>query len=322
MQNGTMPDLKAMLKLQKTILELSSEELSTLITDAGQLELPPGQRNNLVMMLIQGLSESDPQAAVMAAAAFMKSASGPPLNMIGFTMRNAFASWAKKDLTGALTWFDGAVAAGQFESTALSDVNQEQTQMISSVLKTLYTKNPDAARQRLLALPEKERTVVLTSANGFEADATSQRVYSKDSLDGVSKFFSTIEATPEERATLVAGVAETSFQQRTWGNGAEKPNLENTTKLRTWLAQEDAATAETTLGKSIASTSNGYGNYSPADALALVTELHTTQPSDDLLVSFLDQAKPPSNKEALPALAARIADPAARDAALAKLAGP
>jgi hypothetical protein len=62
MQNGTMPDLKAMLKLQKTILELSSEELSTLITDAGQLELPPGQRNNLVMMLIQGLSESDPQA--------------------------------------------------------------------------------------------------------------------------------------------------------------------------------------------------------------------------------------------------------------------
>ena len=347
MQNGTMPDLKAMLKLQKTILELSSEELSTLITDAGQLELPPGQRNNLVMMLIQGLSESDPQAAVMAAAAFMKSASGPPLNMIGFTMRNAFASWAKKDLTGALTWFDGAVAAGQFESTALSDVNQEQTQMISSVLKTLWTKDPDAARERILALPEKERTVVLASANGFEADAASQkefselvrgvlpakeqagalqqlaqRVYSKDSLDGVSKFFSTIEATPEERATLVAGVAETSFQQRTWGNGAEKPNLENTTKLRSWLAQENAANAETTLGKSIASTSNGYGNYSPADALALVTELHSAQPSDDLLVSFLDQAKPESNKEALQALAARISDPAARDAALAKLAEP
>ena len=89
-------------------------------------------------------------------------------------------------------------------------------------------------------LPDKEKTGALQQL--------AQRVYSKDSLDGVSKFFSTIEATPEERATLVAGVAETSFQQRTWGNGAEKPNLENTTKLRTWLAQEDAATAETTLG--------------------------------------------------------------------------
>ena len=179
MQNGTMPDMKAMLKLQKTILELSSDELSALITEAGQLELPPGQRDNLVMMLIQGLGESDPQAAVMAAAAFMKSASGTPLNMIGFTMRNAFASWAKKDLTGALTWFDGAVAAGQFESTALSDVNQEQTQMISSVLKTLWIKDPAAARERILALPEKERTVVLASANGFEADAASQKEFSE-----------------------------------------------------------------------------------------------------------------------------------------------
>ena len=347
MQNGTMPDMKAMLKLQKTILELSSDELSALITDAGQLDLPPGQRDNLVMMLIQGLGESDPKAAVMAAASLLKSGSGKPSNMIGFTMRNAFSSWAKKDLTGALTWFDGAVAAGQFESTALSDVNREQAQMISSVLKPLWEKDPAAARERLLALPEKERTVVLASTDGFEDNAASQkefsdlvrgvlpakeqagalkqlaqRVYSKDSLDGVTKLLSTIEATPEERTALVGGVAESSLQQRMWGNGTEKPNLENTTKLRTWLAQEDAAAAETTLGKSLATSANGFGSYSPADGLALVTELHTAQPSDDLLVSFLDHAQPKSNKEALQALAGKISDPAARDAALAKLAEP
>ena len=347
MQNGTMPDMKAMLKLQKTILELSSEELSALITDAGQLDLPPGQRDGLVMMLIQGLGESDPKAAVIAAAELMKTAAKSAHNMMSFPMRNAFSSWAKKDLPGALAWFDGAVAAGQFESTALSDVNQEQTQMIGGVLKQLWEKDPDSARQRLLALPEKERSAVLTSTDGFEKDEASQkqfsglargvlpekeqvgvlkqlaeRVYGKDSLDGVTRLFSTIEATPEERKTLAAGVAESSIRQRTWGNGAEKPNLENTTKLRTWLAQEDAAAAEATLGKSLASSANGYGNYKPSDALALVTELHTAQPSDELIVSFLGQAKPKANLEAWQALAGKIADPAVRATALEKLANP
>ena len=284
---------------------------------------------------------------MIAAAAFVKSASGTPINMIGFTMRNAFSSWAKKDVTGALTWFDGAVAAGQFESTALSDVNQEQTQMISSVLKPLWEKDPDAARQRLLALPEKERTAVLANANGFEADAASQkefsdlvrgilpdkeqtgvlkrlagRVYGKDSLEGVTKLLSAIEATPEERTTLVAGVAEASFRQRLRGNSGEKPNFENTTKLRTWLATEDAAAGETTLGKSLASSADGFSDYNPNVTLALVTELHAAAPSDELLVSFLDHLEPKFNLEAYQALAGRIWDPAARDAALAKLTGP
>jgi hypothetical protein len=272
---------------------------------------------------------------------------------MSFPMRNAFSSWAKKDLAGALAWFDGAVAAGQFENTALDDVNQEQTQMIGGVLKQLWEKDPDAARQRLLALSEKERSAVLTSTNGFEIDEASQkqfsdltrsllpekeqvgvfkqladRVYNKDSLEGVTKFLSTIEATAEERKTLVAGVAESSIRQRTWGNGGEKPNLENTTKLRTWLATEDAATSEATLGKSIASSASGFGNYKPSDALALVTELHTAQPSDELIVSFLErsslpgQSKPKASLETWQTLAGKITDPGARAAALEKLAKP
>lgn len=347
MRNGSMPDMKAMLKLQKTMLELSPEELSGLIAEAGQMDLPSEQRDGLVMMLVQGLSEKDPKAAVLAAAEFLKTAPKSPQNMMGYPMRNAFSSWAKKDLAGALAWFDGAVAAGQFENTALNDINEQQTQLISGVLKPLWEKDPEAARQRLLAMPEKERSAVLTRADGFEKDATSQkqfsdlahgvlpekeqvaalkqlaeRVYGKDSLEGVTKLFSTIEATTEERKTLAAGVAESSIRQRTWGNSPEKPNLENTTKLRTWLAAEDPASSETTLGKSIAASANGFGDYKPSDALTLVTELHNAQPSDELLISFLGQTKPKSNMEPWQALAGKITDPAARAAALEKLAQP
>lgn len=342
-----MPDMKAMLKLQKTMLDLSLEELSALIKDAGQLDLPAEDRNQLVMMLIQGMIERDPKAAVMAAAEFMKIAPKSPHNMMSHTVRHAFFSWAKTDLPGAMAWFDGAVAEGQFENTALNDVNQELTHMIGGVLSTLWEKDPEAARQRLLALSEKERHAVLTNSHGFEKDESSQkqfselarsilpekeqigalrqlaeRVYGKDSLEGVTKLLTTIEATPEERKALVAGVAHSSIQQRTWGHSPEKPNFENTTKLRNWLAAEDAAAGELTLGKSIASSSNHHGEYKPANALALVTELHTAQPSDDLLVSFLEQTKPKSNLEAYQALAGKIADPAARAAALEKLAKP
>ena len=348
MRSGAMPDMKAMLKLQKTVMDLSAEELSGLIAEAGDLDLPAEQRNGLVMMLIQSLGESDPKAAVMAAAEFKQKAAGSPQNMLAYPMRHAFSSWAKKDLTGALTWFDGAVAAGQFESTSLDDVNQDRSQMLSGVLRELWEKDPAAARQRLLALSEKERGAVLSNTDGFQKDETSQkqfsdlvrgvvpakeqagvlkqlaeRVYGKDSLEGVTKLFSTIEATPEERKALATGVVESSIRQRTWGNGGEKPNLENTTKLRTWLAGEDTVDADTTLGKSLASTTNnGRGHYSPADALALVTELHTAEPSDRLLVSFLEQSKPKSNKEAWQSLAGKISDPAARAAALEKLAKP
>ncbi len=346
MRNG-MPDMKAMLKLQKTILELSPEELSALITDAGQLDLPAAEKDSLVMMLIQGLAESDPKAAVLAAAEFMQTAPKSPHNMMSYPMRNAFSSWAKKDLTAAMAWFDGAVAAGQFENTALSDVNEQQTQMIGSVLKQLVEKDPDSARQRLLALSEKERSAVLANTNGFEKDEASQKrfselargilpekdqvnalkrlaeqVYSKDSLDGVTRYFTAIEATPEERKTLASGVADSSIRQRTWDHSTDKPNMENSTKLRTWLSTEVAADGEAILGKSLASSARAHGNYSPAQALALVTELHTAQPSDELLLSFLDQSKPKSNLEAWQTLAGKIADPAARATALEKLAKP
>jgi hypothetical protein len=347
MRNGTMPDMKAMLKLQKTMLELSPEELSALISEAGRLDLPADQKDGLVMMLIQGLAERDPKAAVMAAAEFAKAAPKAQFNMISFTLKNAFSSWAKKDLAGALTWFDGAVAAGQFENTALSDVNQEQIQMISGVLKPLLDKDPAAARQRLLALTEEERTGVLTGTYEFDKDEASQKKFSdlvravlpaekqtgvlthlaeqvrgKDNLDGVSQFFSTIGATPEERQTLAAGVVESSLRQRLWGSDTEKPNLESTTKLRTWLAREDAVDGEAALGKNLASTASSGSVYKPADALALVTELHAAQPSDALLISFLEEAAPRSNQEAYQALAGKITDPAARAAALAKLAKP
>jgi hypothetical protein len=342
MRNGTMLDAKAMLKLQETIQDLEPEELSGLIADAGKLDLPQEQRDGLVMMLIQGLGEKDPKAGVMAAAEFRKSA---PHSRFSFsdTMGSAFTAWAKKDLAGAMTWFDGAVAVGQFESKALDDVNREQTRMISRVLKQLWDHDPAAARQRLLALPDKERSAVLGSTEGFEKDAASQKqfsslvrailpekeqinvlnglaasVYHKGNLESVTQLFATIEATPEERKIFAAGMAASGLQQQAWENGTEKSNLETATTLRTWLAAEDAAAADATLGKSL-----GFGSFSPNDALALVTELHRAQPSDTLLISFLAQhPKPQSNPEAWQALAGKIIDPAARAAALEKLAAP
>lgn len=348
MRNGAVPDLKAMLKLQKTIVDLPPEELAALIVDVGKLDLPGEERDGLVMMLIQGLAENDPKTAVMAAADFLSTAPKSEINMISFTLRNAFSQWAKKDLNGALAWFDREVAAGRFENTSLTDVNQEQTQMIGGVLKQLWEKDPGAVRQRLLALSEKERNAVLTGTNGFEDNETShkqfsalvrgimpekeqadalhqlaERVYSKHSLEGTTKFFNTIEATPEERKAMVAKVAESSIRQRTWGNsGTEKPDLENTTKLRTWLAGEDATVADTTLGKSLASTANNHGGFSAENAAALVTELHAAQPSDALLVSFLESSRREAKKETLRSLADKISDPAARAAALEKLAHP
>jgi len=223
MRNGTMLDAEAMLKLQETIQELEPEELSGLIADAGKLDLPQDQRDGLVMMLITGLGEKDPKAGVMAAAEFRKSA---PHSRFSFsdTMGSAFTAWAKKDLAGAMTWFDSAAAAGQFESKALDEVNREQTRMISRVLKQLWDHDPAAARQRLLALPDKERSAVLGSTEGFEKDAASQKqfsglvrailpekkqinalnklaatVYRKGNLESVTQLFATIEATPEER---------------------------------------------------------------------------------------------------------------------------
>ncbi|RYD38316.1 MAG: hypothetical protein EOP86_01225, partial [Verrucomicrobiaceae bacterium] len=66
MDKGGVPDMQALFKIQKSILDLPPEDLSALIADAAQLDVPENQKNSLIMMLMQGLAQKDPKAAVLA----------------------------------------------------------------------------------------------------------------------------------------------------------------------------------------------------------------------------------------------------------------
>lgn len=342
MRNGGagMPDMQAMLKVQKTILALSVEDLSGLISDAAKLDVPPAQRNSLLMTLLQGLGQKDAKAAVLAGQSLSSGLSGNDRNM--FTMggiRPAFAMWATKDPLGAQQWYDAQLAAGHFENKGLNDVSMEQTQFESGLLPALAGRDPAAARDRLMAMTEAQRAAVLSQSGDFSADSTSRKTFASlvrgtlspekqaetlanaaaglqrgDYLKNVSQFLTDVAATPSEKAKILPQVAGSSLRDQVWGGGGP-PTVENTAALREWMETQSPGSSGKLMGESLASVA-GSGKFSQADAAALVGQLYDAHPSDDLITAFTEKSGGGGNPALYQTLASKIQDPARRQAAL------
>ncbi|MES2705354.1 MAG: hypothetical protein V4726_02010 [Verrucomicrobiota bacterium] len=345
MQRGGFPDMQAMVKMQKSLLGLPAEDFSQLITDAGRLDLPEDQKNGLLMMLLQGLTQKDPKAAVLAGRELSRNAGGSQMTMLNMGgVRPAFAAWAKQDPAAAVQWYDAEVAAGHFENKGLNDVDQARTQFESAVLPGLAAKDPAAASARLLAMPEAQRMSVLSSSTGFAEDAASHKAFASlvrgtlppekqaDALGSmaasmqngtdfknVSEFLASTAVTPAEKEKILPQVAGSRLRNMAWGF-SEPLTYENAVPVRKWMEEQQPGSSGKAMGESLAAVT-GTGKFDQGKALALVTRLYDEDPSDELITSFLDRSKPQGNPELYRPLAAKIQDPAQRRKILDLLSG-
>lgn len=340
MRNGGFPDMKAMVKIQKAILALSPEDLSGLITDASAMDLPEEQKSGLLMMLIQGLAQRDPKAAVLAGQAIAQGTSGNQRMMLNMSaIRPAFADWAKKDPMAAMGWYDAEVAAGHFENKGLDEVNQDQTQFEGSILPGLAEKDPAAARTRLMSMSEAQRISVLSASQNFASGSGQQKAFAAlvrgtlpaerqaevlanvaasiqngNDMKGVSEFIASVSATPEEKLKILPQVAGSRLRNMAWGFNGDL-TYESAEPLRKWMEQQQPGSSGKGMGESLAAVV-GTGKFDQGTAISLVEKMYDETPSDELITSFVNRSRAQENPHLYRRLAGKIQDPAQRQKTL------
>lgn len=160
--NGGMPtDIKAMLKLQKKMMELTEEELLNGLEQIADLDLKPQALEIIQQGLLSQLSEKNPIAALQALGDPITKQSG----MLYWVQNQILLNAAKEDPTAAIAWLDQKIAAGKLESTSLNQHQDARLALESALINQLASSDYESAKSRLDGFDDDEK-IYLLSRNG------------------------------------------------------------------------------------------------------------------------------------------------------------
>lgn len=299
MQNGTMPDMRAMMRMQRLMLELSAEELCAHLDEIATLDLEPSARRQLESMILGSLVEKDPKLALDRATASM----GDEDSGMHWQLGNALRHWADKNPAAATAWLDQQIAAGKFESKSLDGKNQTLIQLESSLVGALLKADPTAASARVKALPESQREEIFNHGFAFQLNKDSEGTYAKmvretmpadrvatilaetagmlvmqGNFERVDGFIANAHATDEEKQSIVKEVMNNRIKH-------EDLKVADLDKVREWGSRHAPSVVDEATGSAIASSIWRGGNFKKASELAL--QYNESSPNDEVLVAFL-----------------------------------
>lgn len=333
-------DMEAMIKIRKRLLDASPEELAEMIGLAPQLEASDRIKSDIFGGLVESLANHDPAKATRLAF------ESPLLNLDRHSWRysRAFGRWAQESPKEAAAWLNEEMDKGSFESKALSSHSDSRLQFESAAIGGLLKGDPDAARERLLKVEEKDRLHILRNDHFFKHNAENgaqfaalvretlpseataqdrlellsrpaQAIVRKDGYSGVNRYVQEINATPDEAVQISRNAANRKFQQL--GKENKEASSQDVAQLQTFLKEQAPDQVQTLTGEALGSFGDTGENF--ASALTLVEDLHTEAPNDDLLVGFLNSGIEQPNWSAARDLATKIQDLEQRERILQKL---
>ena len=160
--NGGMPtNLKAMLKLQSKMMELTEEELITGLTKIESLDLDPKAVQMIKEGLLSQLSEKNPIAALEALGDPITEQSGS----LFWIQNQIISSAAKKDPAAAITWLDQKIAEGKLQSTSLNQHQDPRLNLEGALISQLISSDFAAAKSRLAGFNDFEKAFILSQNN-------------------------------------------------------------------------------------------------------------------------------------------------------------
>lgn len=328
--NGGMGDMRAMIRLQQRLQELSRDELASALDEVAALDLNDETRQQLEMMLIGPLCQKDPEFALNRYIDRVADQRGG----MSWQLANAMTIWMKKDPEKAVGWFDQQIAAGKFDSKSLDGKSQSRMQFEGMVIGTLLGTDNAAAAARLKVLPEDQRADVLRNNTGGavkekdqlafanlvreqlpekdQAQALAQQASQKAWSEGYTKiteYLERIEATPAERAVCVQEAAESKIQQISRNKVITREDIDS---LRDWATTQSPDTLDEVTGSALATATQTNQKLEFSAAAELATQYHQASGNDEVLIKFLNSGAAYSHKEEAIALAAKITDPKQR----------
>ncbi len=336
-QRGGIPDMRAMMKLQTKLMALSEAELAAALDEIAALELSQEARRNLENMVIGMLIQKDPQLVLDRYLDKL----GDPRSGIGWQLAHGFQQWVAKDGAVALAWLDTQIAAGKFDSKSLDGKSHGRLQFEAAAIVSLIATDPDAAGRRIVALPEDQRRELFQQGGMTNLRPGSEKAYAalirehvpenergqalassthfmihQGGYEKVGAYLDEIEATPAERTEVAKQAARNKFQNLSHEGKIDRQAVD---EMRGWVAGQSPDEVDRITGEAL---SNLWGERAKwTDNAKLIDELHTENPSDDLLVSFLGGHQAMQHREAALELAAKIADETKRAEVTARLEG-
>lgn len=336
-EGDVVSDMRAMMQFEQRLENMSKEEMIAALDEIAGLDLTKEARENLESMILDPLIQLDPALALAHFGDRIKDEA----DGIGWQLASALQNWAEKDLVAATVWFDREIAAGNFDSKTLDGRSELRMQYEGALLASLLESDPDAASQRLAAMPEDQRREVLQQMTFSELSEGSQKAYtalvrglvpsaeregsfahiagelvSNEGFSEVGNFLDGVNASTAERVAAAKEAADSHLEQLA-ENG--KITAQEVDAMREWLARQAPGEKDRITGKALAEAAQGDGEFSFTEAAKLALTYNESSPNDDVLVAFLNSYAARSNLQQAEHLAGMIKDPKTREELLQQL---
>ena len=334
---GMMPDMRAMMEIQRKLMAMSATEMSAALDEIAALELDTQERALLESMLFGVLAEKDPQLVLER---YLDKV-GDSQDAMSWQLAGAFQQWLGKDSAAAIAWFDARIAEGKFESKSLDGKSQGRLQFEAALVSSLLASDPAAAARRIASLPEDQRrdlfqqSMFMNLKPGSEkafatlirehvpegergsvfSNATSVMIH-QGGYEKVGAFLDRIEATPDERKSVATHTASSKLQMLAHEGTIDRAAID---EMRGWLSKQSPDDVDRITGEALANHRNPAVKWE--DNAKLIGELHGEGASDELLVSFLSGRQPKEHRDAAIQMALKIEDEEKREEVLQKLGG-
>jgi hypothetical protein len=334
---GMMPDMRAMMEIQRKIMAMNAAELSAALEEIAALELEPQARTQLEQMLIGLLAQKEPQLVLER---YFDKLDDPNSSM-SWQLAHAFQQWLGKDSAAAAAWFDARITEGKFESKSLDGKSQGRLQFEAALVSSLLASDPDAAGKRIAMLPENQRRDLFQQGMFMNLKPGSEKAYAnlirehvpegqrgaalasatgmmvhQGGYEKVGEYLDGIEATPAERKAVASQAASSKLQALSHQGTIDHAALD---EMRGWLSKQSPDDVDTITGETLGNIWNPSVKWE--DNAKLIGELHAGGASDDLLISFLGGHQASQHKEAAVNMALKIEDAAEREKVLQNLGG-
>ena len=330
-RNGNdIPNMRAMIELQKRMLEMSPEELSAALDEIAALDMPAEAKRQLEGMMFSFIAQQDAEHAQLALEKF-SGRLGEDSHSWQFA--SALSTWAKKDVAAASRWMDQQIAAGTFDSKSLDGKSGARLRLEGALVSRLIESDPAAASARVAALPEDQRADIFQQGAFFNlkpgsektvaemiraqvpadqrvstiANMTSAMVH-QGGYEKVGSFMAEIDATAEEREAIVSS----SMMNKVNSDRSQPAEqaVEEFETARAWALKEAPDSADRITGDSLGQMAmrKDYGQ-----AAALAVKYGEQSGNDQVMITFLESSASRVNPDAALGLVDKIADETKRE---------
>jgi hypothetical protein len=323
---GAMPDPREAMRFRQRMNAMSTAEIIAALDEIAALDLPHKVRENLEWTLLDCMARKEPAAALglLESRGLMKS------SLYQYLISGTLKAWAHKDPAAAGAWFDRQIAAGTFDSKALDGVSSSRRSLESTFILILLGSSPEAAARRLAALPEDQRSDVLSMYDFSSVPEDSQAAYAaliraqvpakdqaatiasqmtnlikRGDYSAATAYLDRIAATPAER---LASAMKAIQDMRPISPDSGKLAREDFDALREWVGVQSPESVDKVTAEALGKGANGDYSITFAAAADLAVEYSLQSGNDEVLAGFLTSNAARRNKAVARDLAAKISD--------------